>query len=133
MKSYPHQHACSRLDLAAPSTLCRDFIAASLLLISAALTACGPRSATSSGIGLVLLFTGTGTSPNDVAAIETILNSSHLNYSTVNSFQLNAMAEPQISGYRLLIVPGGNFVDMGASLTAGTTAEARNAWKAGVK
>ena len=132
MKSYPHQRACSRLDLAAPGTLCRDFIAASLLLISAALTACGPRSATPSGIGPVLLFTGTGTSANDVAAIETILNSSHLNYSNVNSFQLNAMAEPQISRYRLLIVPGGNFVDMGNSLTASTTANVRNAVKAGM-
>ena len=132
MKSYPHQRACSRLDLAAPSTRRRDFIAASLLLISAALTACGPRSATSSGIGPVLLFAGTGTSPNDVAAIETILNSSHLNYSNVNSFQLNAMAEPQISRYRLLIVPGGNFVDMGNSLTASTTANVRNAVKAGM-
>jgi glutamine amidotransferase-like uncharacterized protein len=110
----------------------RDFIAVSLLLISAALTACGPRPASSGGIAPVLLFTGTGTSANDVAAIETILNSSHLNYSTVNSLQLNGMAESQISGYRLLIVPGGNFVAMGNSLTAGTTANVRNAVKGGL-
>jgi glutamine amidotransferase-like uncharacterized protein len=78
------------------------------------------------------LFTGTGTSPNDVAAIATILDSSQLRYSTVNSFQLNWMAESQISGYRLLIVPGGNFVDMGNSLTAGTAANVRNAVKGGM-
>jgi hypothetical protein len=59
---------------------------------SSALTGVDP------GIASVLLFTGTGTSPNDVAAIETILGSSHLNYSTVNSFQLNWMSESQISG-----------------------------------
>ena len=80
----------------------------------------------------MLLFTGTGTSANDVAAIEAILNSSHLNYSTVSSTQLNGMAEAQISEYRLLIVPGGNFVDMGNSLTAGTTANVRNAVKGGL-
>jgi glutamine amidotransferase-like uncharacterized protein len=118
VKSYPHQHACSQL--------------ASLLLISAALTACSPKSATSSGIGPVLLFTGTGTSPNDVAAIETIMNSRHLNYATVNSFQLNAMTEPRISRYRLLIVAGGNFVDMGNSLTTRTTVNVGNAVKAGM-
>ena len=110
----------------------RDFIAVSLLLISAALTACGPGPASSRGISPVLLFTGTGTSANDVAAIETILNSSHLGYSTVNSMQLNSMAESQISGYRLLIVPGGNFVAMGNSLTAGTTVNVRNAVKGGL-
>jgi glutamine amidotransferase-like uncharacterized protein len=132
VKSYPHLHTCSRLDPTAHGRLRRDFIAASLLLISAALAACGPRSASSRGIAPVLLFTGTGTSPNDVAAIATILNSSHLGYSTVNSFQLNWMTESQISGYRLLIVPGGNFVDMGNSLTAGTAANVRNAVKAGM-
>ena len=122
VKSVPHQRMCSRLDLTAHVPLRRDFIAASLLLISAALTACGPRPASSPGIASVLLFNGTGTSPNDVAAIETILDSSHLSYSTVNSFQLNGMAESQMSRYRLLIVPGGDFVDMGSSLTARTSA-----------
>ncbi len=80
----------------------------------------------------MLLFTGTGTSPNDVAAIESTLNSNHLSYATANSFQLNSMAKSQISGFRLLIVPGGNFVAMGNSLTAGTTARVRNAVKGGL-
>ena len=107
MAPYPHQFA-------------------SLLLISAALTACGPRSESA-----ILLFTGTGTSPEDVAALEAILNSRHLGYSTVNSFQLNAMSEPEISRYRLLIAAGGNFVNMGNSLTESTTANVRNAVEAG--
>ena len=91
----------SRLGSTACSRLRRDFMAASLLLIAAAATACGPAPASSTGIASVLLFTGTGTSPNDVAAMETILRSSHLSYSTANSFQLNSMAESQISRYRL--------------------------------
>jgi len=132
VKSCPRHHARPPLDIAAPGTLCREFIVAGLLLISGTLTACGPGSASSHGSAPILLFTGTGTSPGDVAAIESILDSSHLNYSTVNSFQLNWMAESQISGYRLLIVPGGNFVQMGKSLTAGTTTSVRNAVKGGM-
>jgi glutamine amidotransferase-like uncharacterized protein len=132
VKSYPHRRARSRLDPTAHASLRRDFVAGSLLLISAALTACGPRSTGSRGIVPILLFTGTGTAPNDVAAIATILNSSQLSYSTVNSFQLNRMAESQISWYRLLIVPGGDFVAMGKSLTAATTANVRNAVKGGM-
>ncbi len=112
--------------------LYRDFVAASLLLISFALTACGPGSARSGGIAPVILFTGRGSSPNDVAAIETILKSSNVNYSTLNSSQLNGMAESQIRGHRLLIVPGGNFVAMGNSLTASTTANVRDAVKGGL-
>jgi hypothetical protein len=80
----------------------------------------------------VLLFTGTGTSPNDVAAIRKIMDNSHLDYSTVNSSQLNSMPESQLARYRLLIMPGGNFVSMGNSLTAGTAANVRNAVKGGM-
>lgn len=113
------------------STQRRDFVAA-CLLISAALTGCGRRPASSGGISSVLLFTGTGTSSGDVAAMEGVLNDGHLNYSTVNSTQLNRMTESQISGYRLLIVPGGNFVQMGNSLTASTIANVRNAVNGGL-
>ena len=80
----------------------------------------------------VLLFAGIGTSPADVAAMETILDSSRVSYSAVDSPHLNAMAESQISGYRLLIVAGGDFIDMGNSLTASTTANVRNAVKGGL-
>ncbi len=106
--------------------------AVSLILLSVLATGCGQRFATSSGQGPVLLFSGTGSSANDVAAIESILNGNHTGYSRVDSFQLNAMTEPQISGYRLLIIPGGNFVQMGNSLTANTAAKVRSAVRAGV-
>lgn len=80
----------------------------------------------------ILLFNGTGTSPNDVAAIETILDNNNLGYATVNSSELNRMSEPQLRKYRLLIVPGGNFIDMGKSLAPAATANTRNAVKRGL-
>jgi glutamine amidotransferase-like uncharacterized protein len=80
----------------------------------------------------ILLFNGTGASPGDVAAIEAILNGRHLNYSTVNSSQLNEMGESQIRGYRLLIVPGGDFIHIGGSLSPTTTATIRNAVQHGL-
>src|SRR5262249_36893317 len=80
----------------------------------------------------ILLFNGTGTSPNDVAAVEAILKGNLLDHTTVNSSELNAMGESQIRAYRLLIVPGGNFVDIGHSLTPGTTANIRSAVQNGL-
>jgi len=109
----------------------RNPIAAALLIV-AVLTACGPKSPSKSGIEPVLLFTGAGTSRNDVTAIETILDGSRLAYTTINSSQLNGLTESQLSRYRLLIVPGGNFVEMGNSLTANATANVRNAVNGGL-
>jgi glutamine amidotransferase-like uncharacterized protein len=65
----------------------------------------------------ILLFNGTGTSREDVKALTGILGGEHLNYSTIDSPQLNRMSELQIGRHRLLIVPGGNFVQIGESLT----------------
>jgi glutamine amidotransferase-like uncharacterized protein len=128
----------------------RALIIASLVLIPAAFTACGARADSVStpekslhvsaaptptlphATASILLFNGTGTSPGDVAAVEEILNGEHLSYSTVNSSQLNEMSESQVRGYRLLIVPGGNFVDIGNSLTSSTTAKIRNAVQNGL-
>ena len=42
------------------------------------------------------------------------------------------MGESQIRGYRLLIVPGGNFIDIGNGLTSSTTANIRNAVQSGL-
>ena len=84
------------------------------------------------GTAQILLFNGTGTSPNDVAAFETILKDKHVNYSKVNSSQLNVMSESQLRGYGLLIVPGGNFIDIGNGLTPGATANIRNAVQNGL-
>ena len=99
-------------------------------LASLALTTCtphGPNDAAS-----ILLFTGTGTSPNDVTAVEAILKDSHLDYSTVNSPQLNRMSEARLMACRLLIVPGGNYITMGRSLTPGTTTNIRKAVQGGL-
>jgi glutamine amidotransferase-like uncharacterized protein len=83
-------------------------------------------------IAPILLFTGTGTSPGDVAALENILRKGHLDYSTVNSRQLNGMSESRIREHRLLIVPGGNFERIGNSLTSGATANIHNAVQNGL-
>jgi glutamine amidotransferase-like uncharacterized protein len=61
-----------------------------------------------------------------------MLNSNNLSYSIVNSSQVNEMGESQIRRYRLLIVPGGDFVKIGDSLTAGATAAVRNAVQDGL-
>jgi glutamine amidotransferase-like uncharacterized protein len=115
----------------------RVLIIAALVLISTIFTACGsglsqgdipPKDA----IPPILLFNGTGVSENDVESLETILNSNHLSYSTVSSLQLNEMSELQIRGSRLLIIPGGDFVHIGNSLTPTATANIRNAVQNGL-
>ena len=101
-----------------------------LAVVSLALTACAPAAPGSPPP--ILLFNGTGTSANDVAAVETILNDNHLAYSTVNSARLNRMGESQLMAYRLMIVPGGNFLTIGDSLTPGTTANIHSAVQGGL-
>ena len=99
-------------------------------LISLAVTACAPPA--SNQVPEILLFNGTGTSANDVKALEMILKDSHLDYSTVNSRQLNGMSESQLMAYRLMIVPGGNYISMGNSLTPNTTTNVHNAVQGGL-
>jgi len=108
-----------------------------VVLISTVFTACRVsgdegRTPEHANIAPILLFNGTGTSPGDVTALEKILSTEHLNYSTVNSPQLNGMSESQIRQYRLLIVPGGNFEYIGKSLTSSTTANIHNAVQNGL-
>ena len=74
----------ARIEWAILTSLCA-------VLIATALTACRARR-----IAPILLFNGTGTSAGDVAALEKILSSAHLSYSTVNSTRLNGMSESQI-------------------------------------
>lgn len=75
----------------------------------------------------VLLFTGTGTSPSDVAAIESVLETLKVGYITADSNQLEATSKAQLGGYKLLIVPGGNSITIGENLSAAATATIRNA------
>lgn len=80
----------------------------------------------------ILLFNGTGASPNDVAAIAKILTQRGLEYATANSRQLNGMSESQLMAYRLIIVPGGNYIKIGSNLTPETTERIQNAVQSGV-
>ena len=121
----------SRNRLAAVEAGRLFLIGASLGVLSSCLTACSIRSL-SSGSPIILLFDGSGTSPNDVAAIETLLNENHFSYATANSGQLNGMSESQLRAYRLLIVPGGNFEQIGNGLTSSTTANVRHAVGSGL-
>jgi glutamine amidotransferase-like uncharacterized protein len=102
-----------------------------LVLISVALAGCGVGG-DKGGRAEILLFNGTGTSSGDVRAVEAILDSNHLNYATVNSVRLNEMGEARIRGYRLLIIPGGNFIEIGKSLTARTATKIRGAVQNGL-
>lgn len=107
----------------------RRFVIA-LLLIAAAITACGPRdhgSANYRGAPPILLFTGSGASSGDVVALETILQANHLAYATVLSDELNAMTVEDLRRSRLLIVPGGDFVRIGDSLTPAGVRRVRDA------
>ena len=75
----------------------------------------------------VLLYNGTGTSLNDVTAVESVLSTLSLKYSTANAAQIEAMSESQLAAYKLLIVPGGNSIKIGNSLSKNATTNIHNA------
>src|SRR5215469_3541728 len=89
-------------------------------------------SAEAPSVAPILLFGGTGTSPGDVAAFETVLQNSRLDYNVASSSMLNKLSEAQMQRYRLLIFPGGNFIDIGNDLSRETTKNIRNAVHNGV-
>jgi len=110
------------------------------LLAPMTLTECGTRTAQTAALASpvelppaipaaepVLLFGGTGTTPSDVSALQAILASLGVAYATVDSSQLNAMSEPQLGGYKLIIIPGGNSITIGQNLTASTASAIRGA------
>lgn len=113
----------------------RGALAVAVAVMSSVLAGCGGGG----GLGAValgppaaiLVFHGAGTSPNDVAAIEEIVRGNGLSYSTADSAELNAMPEWQIRQYRLLIVPGGNFVKIGNGLASAAAANVRSAIRQG--
>jgi len=110
---------------------------ASVALISLAVSGCKTAGGsaiplTSDTVPPVLLFNGAGTSPNDVAAVERILNELQLTYSTADSSQMNEMSASRLRTYRLLIVPGGNFIDIGNGLTTATTTKIHDAVQDGL-
>jgi len=126
-----------KLDLQiATGTLRRTYISIFFTVAISALIACknhGRKSNTpAGGVAQILLFNGAGTSLNDVSAIEAILDDNHLYYATINSSELNNMSELKMRKYRLLIIPGGNFIEMGKNLTPAATARVRNVVKHGL-
>ena len=80
----------------------------------------------------ILLFNGTGTSPNDVEAIKNILSSNQMDFVLVNTAQLNGLDTNQLRKYKLIIIPGGNFIEIGKSLTAETTSNIQTAVHGGL-
>jgi len=68
----------------------------------------------------------------DVAAVVEILRDAHLDYATASSRQLDGMSAEQLRAYRLLIVPGGNFEEIGNSLAPAAVANVRNAVHGGL-
>lgn len=117
-----------RLWFTAPGSIYT--VAQLFFFISLAMTACAPPA--SNDTHPILLFNGSGASPNDVVAVETILKDNHLKYSTVNSRQLNGMSEAQLMTHRLLIIPGGNYINIGNGLTSNTTTNIHNAVQDGL-
>ncbi len=95
-------------------------------------TACRGRDLGPASVDPILLFGGRGTSPGDVAAVERILSREHLEYSTISTQQLNRLTELEIRRYRLLIVPGGNFEQIGKSVTPAAAANIRAAVRSGL-
>lgn len=87
---------------------------------------------TSGRVPGILLFNGTGTSPNDVAAIETLLEKSRISYSTASSAQMDEMSAARLRSYHLIIVPGGDFTRIGNGLEKETAAKLREAVQHGV-
>lgn len=98
-----------------------------LLLLPLAAAGCGETSDRTTTIPSVLLFNGRGTSPGDVAAVEDVLRARGVGYATASSEQLDAMSEAELKAYRLVVIPGGNFVEMGNGLTPNATARLRHA------
>jgi hypothetical protein len=80
----------------------------------------------------VLLFNGTGTSANDVIAVEDLLRQMHVVYAPVNSAQLQRMTTTELRKSRLLIVPGGDFLAMGAGLSSSARANVHDAVQDGL-
>jgi hypothetical protein len=95
------------------------------ILICCAVACIVPRSPNNQAA--ILLFNGAGTSRGDVAALERVLRRNHFAYTMADSSRLNAMSESQLRAHRLLVVPGGNFVEMGKGLAPARAANVRHA------
>jgi len=112
-------------------------LAAGALLAVVALVGCQPRAEQPAASAAptpapILLFDGTGTSPNDVVAVRALLDREKLRYVTADSAALDRLTTQQLGQFDLLIIPGGNFEEMGKALKPATTAAIRAAVQGGV-
>ena len=80
-----------------------------------------------STLPVVLLYNGAGTSPSDVVSLQGILSAMGLNYTLAQAPQLEAMSLNQLLSYRLLLVPGGNSIEIGHGLSSIATQKIYNA------
>ncbi len=101
-----------------------------MLLALCVVTACAAQTASVSPP--ILLFAVAGSSANDVAAVELLLRRGKSDYVKANSAQLNVMPDSALQSFRLIIVPGGNFITMGDSLSLATTVKVHDAVQGGV-
>ena len=131
---YPSQLSAGG-SLRATGTVFRWFALILSVFIPMILAGCGGASRPAAALATipfgdgprVLLFVGTGTSAGDVAALKSILDDLKIEYATADSSQLNAMSEVDLMSHHLLIVPGGNSIEIGGSLTPNATAMIRDA------
>lgn len=75
----------------------------------------------------MLLYNGTGTSASDVLAVEAVLSTLKVTYTTADSEQLDDMSGKDLKAYKLFIVPGGNSIKIGNNLSHDATAKVRDA------
>jgi glutamine amidotransferase-like uncharacterized protein len=59
--------------------------------------------------------------------VQSVLGSLKIAYATADAAKLNAMTEPQLGGYKLIIVPGGNSIAIGENLAQATASNIRGA------
>jgi glutamine amidotransferase-like uncharacterized protein len=105
---------------------------AGLLVALLALASAGCSQSAPDPHADVLLFNGTGTSPNDVRALEDILRERHIAYAKADSAALDALSLEQLRAHHLLIIPGGNFEQMGNHLQPATSTRIREAVHGGL-
>jgi hypothetical protein len=114
---------------AAPATVDRTNAVASSAVVDLAGSASTPAQQANANANVtpILIFNGTGTSPNDVIAVEKVVSGKGLAYHTANSSQLDAISQSELMAYKLFIVPGGNSITIGNNLSSKATTTVRDA------
>jgi glutamine amidotransferase-like uncharacterized protein len=75
----------------------------------------------------VLIYVGYGTTSGSAAGLEKAITGAGYTYTAVTAPQMNAMTRAQFDAYKLIVIPGGNSINIGTSLTKTTTNNVHNA------